>query len=93
LDVSPGEVFTKFSKLSKEFCCEKQHIEAKKKIALKSDRNDIGTQITGIALQLRQGRQEFLFKKGIKPTSTSGEIKTLKWILRNYQVAYKRKIR
>jgi hypothetical protein len=34
--------------------------------------------MASIALQLRQGRQEFLFKKGIKPTSISQEIKTLK---------------
>jgi hypothetical protein len=53
-------------------------MDTKKKIALKSVRNDIETQMAGIALQLRQGRQEFLFKKGRKPTSTLWEIKSLK---------------
>ncbi|HKZ38104.1 MAG TPA: hypothetical protein VJ184_10655 [Chryseolinea sp.] len=54
----------------------------KKKIALNSVRNNIETQMASIALQLRQGRQEFLFKKGIKPTSISQEIKALKSILK-----------
>jgi hypothetical protein len=56
-------------------------MEAKKKIALNSVRN-IETQMASIALQLRQGRQEFLFKKGIKPTSISQEIKALKSMLK-----------
>ena len=54
-------------------------MEAKKKVALKSVRNNIETQMASIAVQLRQGREEFLFKKGVKPTSTLWEIKSLKW--------------